>query len=330
MKNILIISVVLSLMIACDDDNKQNNSNNTNNNINNTNNTNNTNNSNNVNNTNNTNTTIIYPVFENEQQVVISGYDDHAMEPFISGDGSTLFFNSLNNGTTTSLYYATRVSDTEFTFGGEVAGANGAEPHLDAVASMDDSGNFYFVSTRNYPDVMENLQKATYSNGAVTDVMPVEGDFYILVPGWLIMDAEISRDGNVLYAVNAKFSGGEIPDESFITIAVKSEDSFEKTEDTEEIMELVNDPDYLVYAPAISTDGLELYFTRIEKGTFTTEICVSVRNSVSDPFSEPQSLGITGIIPEAVTLEANKSRIYYHKTAGGAIHRIFTKARIVD
>src|ERR1700719_4761516 len=75
-----------------------------------------------------------YPSFGNEIPVTITGDTvPDAMEPFISPDGNTLFFNSLNNGTTTTLYYATKVNDSTFTFAGGLTGANLlTPPHLDA------------------------------------------------------------------------------------------------------------------------------------------------------------------------------------------------------
>jgi hypothetical protein len=59
------------------------------------------------------------------------------MEPFISLDGNTLFFNSLNSGGNTNLYYATKVNDSTFNYVGLVGGTYDPSPnHLDAVASI--------------------------------------------------------------------------------------------------------------------------------------------------------------------------------------------------
>jgi len=51
-----------------------------------------------------------------------------------SSDGQFLFFNSLNSGGNTSLFYSRIVNATYFEFMGEVQGVNGKPPHLDAVA----------------------------------------------------------------------------------------------------------------------------------------------------------------------------------------------------
>jgi Tol biopolymer transport system component len=256
---------------------------------------------------------VTYPVFTDEIEVIIDGYNRNAMEPFVSKDGSFLFFNSLNDGDSTSLYYATRLNDTVFNFEGEIEGVNGQVPHLDAVASMDINNDFYFVSTRNYPDVFENYQTGEFDNGVVTGIESVMGDFYIYEPGWLIMDAEISRNGDLLYYVNAKFSGNPLPDEARLGVAVRKNSIFEKLDDSEDIFRNINNFGCLVYAPCISSDGNEIYFTRIIKGTFTTQICVSVRSGTGVTFSVPRILEIEGISVEAPSLAEDGERLYYHK-----------------
>jgi hypothetical protein len=254
-----------------------------------------------------------YPEFKDEVEVIINGYSKDAMEPFISKGGHFLFFNSLNDGDSTSLYYASRLNDTVFEFKGEIVGVNGQVPHLDAVASMDDNDIFYFVSTRDYPSVFENYQSGKFDNGIVTDVRPVMGDFYIYNPGWLIMDAEISRDGSLLYYVNARFTGGPLPAEAILGIAEKQDSTFKKSSSSDDILKNVNDSNYLIYAPCISSDGNELYFTRIPKGVLITQICVSVRDDNTENFSAPQGLEIEGNSVEAPSLTDDGERLYYHK-----------------
>jgi len=256
---------------------------------------------------------VSYPEFTDEAEVIIDGYNRDAMEPFISENGNYLFFNSLNDGNSTSLYYATRVNDTMFNFEGEVAGVNGPVPHLDAVASMDKNNVFYFVSTRDYPDVFENYQTGEFDSGVVTDVKPLMGDFYIYDPGWLIMDAEINREGDLLYYVNAQFSGNPLPDQAHLGIAEKKDTIFETISSSDDILLNINDSKYLVYAPCISLDGNELYFTRIRKGVLITQICVSVRSDTIETFSTPQWIEIEGNSVEAPSLTDDGERLYYHK-----------------
>jgi len=271
---------------------------------------------------------VSYPEFTDEAEVIINGYNRDAMEPFVSKDGNFLFLNSLNDGDSTSLYYATRVSDTVFDFGGEIEGVNGPASHLDAVASMDMNSIFYFISTRDYPSAFENYQTGEFNNGVVTNVKCVMGDFCIRSPGWLIMDGEISKDGNFLYYVNASFSGGALPDEARLGIAEKRDSTFDKLSSSDNILENINDPDYLVYAPCLSSDGNELYFTRIRKGIPVTQICVSVRSGTTEIFSIPEWIEIEGILVEAPTLTDDGGRLYYHKKLGSDDkYHIFTMRR---
>ena len=247
------------------------------------------------------------------------------MEPFVTRDGNCLFFNSLNDGINTSLYYATKVTDTFFELQGEITGVNGTPPHLDAVASMDMQNEFYFVSTRNYPTVYENLQTGHFNNGIVTDVNPVKGDFYIKSPGWIVMDVEINKAGDVLYYVNAKFSGGSSPDEAIFGIALKDNSEFNKSSNSDYVLQNINNPDYLVYAACISSDGKEFFFTRIKKGILKTEICRSVRSNLNDPFSIPKVIKLSGDLIEAPTLTDDGKRLYFHKKLNkDGKHHIFT------
>jgi len=64
----------------------------------------------------------IYPTYGPEMVVTINGLSFDAMEPFISPDGNYLFFNNLNDGVNTKLYYATKVNDLTFNFVGELNG----------------------------------------------------------------------------------------------------------------------------------------------------------------------------------------------------------------
>jgi hypothetical protein len=274
------------------------------------------------------NSEIQYPEFIDETEVIIDGCNTDMMEPFIAKDGSFLFFNSLNDGINTSLFYATKVDDTHFVFQGEISGVNGTPPHLDAVASMDENNIFYFISTRNYPGVIENCQTGKFNNGEVKDIQPVKGNFYISSPGWIIMDAEISKDGNILYYVNSYFNGNRLPNKSMIGIAEKKDSLFNKIVLSDDMLRNVNDPDYLIYAPSSSSDGKELYFARIKKGIYTTEICVSVRSDENGVFSKPKKIEISGNTVEAPTLADDGKRLYYHKklVVDGKYH-IFTMER---
>jgi hypothetical protein len=271
---------------------------------------------------------IEYPEFIEETEVEINGYSSHAMEPFITKDGFYLFFNDSNDAVYTSLHYATRVNDTVFNYNDEITGVNGAPPHLDAVASMDENNVFFFVSTRDYPATIENYQTGIFSGGAVTEVRSVKGNFYIDSPGWIIMDAEINKSGNNLYYTNSYFNGESLPEQSILGIANKIDSTFNKITLSENILSNINNPNYLIYAPSILSDQKELYFTRIRKGTTVSEICVSVRPDTNKSFSVPKVIEIAGIAVEAPSLTAEGERIYYHKiSVSDSKFHIFTMKR---
>ena len=277
-----------------------------------------------------------YPSFGHEIEVTINGLSFDAMEPFISPNGNYLFFNNLNDGINTKLYYATKVNDSTFTFIGEINGANQiTPPHLDAVADLDSLNNFYWTSTRNYPAELNNLFHGTFNLGTITNIGRVQGDFNKNIPGWLVMDHGISLDGQVLYFNNARFAGSNCqgPCETELGIAQKVNDStFNKTANSDAILSKINDTNYIYYAPCISSDNLELYYTRYPRDTITVntlfEICVALRNTSTEPFSAPTVLfseTIANLI-EAPTLTTDKQILYYHRKAVGT-HKIVMRYR---
>lgn len=264
-----------------------------------------------------------YPSFGAERPVNIIGLSFDAMEPFLSPDGNYLFFNNLNDGINTRLYYASKVNDSIFNFVGELAGTNQAiPPHLDAVADMDADGNFFWTSTRNYPADLDNLFTGTFNSGNVNAITRVRGDFNKKIIGWLVMDHGISLDGQFLYYNNARFDNINCigPCETQLGIAKKNNDgTFSRLANEAAILQNISNPNYIFYAPFITGDNLELYFTRYPKGPFTPsttfEICVAIRRNETSEFSNPQILfaNVLSNLIEAPTLTADKRILYYHK-----------------
>lgn len=273
-----------------------------------------------------------FPQFGPEKKVTILGITQDAMEVFISADEQTLFFNSLNSGGNTNLYYATRVDDTTFTYVGLVG--NTFDPsidHLDGVPSLDVNDRFFWVSLRDYPTIYENLLNSDYSGGSVTSIKHTYGDFNVYLPGWLIMDAAISYDGDLLYYVNAYFNSCPfgMPCDAMIGVAEKVNDTtFNKLPNTDGIFSNVNDPNYIVYAPQVTVDGKELYFTRILDGTVNSELCVSVREDLADTFSLPTVIySNDGFVPEAISITNDKSKIYYHQKNSLGVFEVYMRYR---
>lgn len=274
--------------------------------------------------------------YTNPVEISVNGFTDHMMEPFISPDGNTLFFNNINSGGNTRLFYATKLTNTTFEFKGEVEGANeDNQNQLNAVADMDIQGNFYWTSVRNFPTQLDNLHFGSYANGTLTNVGRVQGDFYVGQPNWLVMDHGISPDGQTLYFNNARFDDcGSAPCETVIGMAKKTgTGSFQKIANSDAILATINDPTYIYYAPCITQDQLELYYTRFKSGTVTantlSEICVATRSTINDPFGIPKVLFASTLsdgIVEASTLTTDKQHMYYHKKVDG-VHKLLMRTR---
>lgn len=279
----------------------------------------------------------IYPSFGPEKNVTINGLFFDAMEPFISPDGDYLFFNNLNDGIDTKLFYASKVNDSTFNFIGELSGTNQfIGPQLNAVADIDASGNFYWTSTRDYPAELDNLFYGNFNSGNVTNIGRVHGNFNKNIPGWLVMDHGISYDGQTLYYNNARFDGTNCQGvcETELGIAEKINDStFSQISNSNSILQNINDTNFIYYAPCISSDDLELYYTRYPKDTITIstlfEICVAVRATSTDNFSVPTVLFSQTIadLIEAPTLTTDKQILYYHRKVIGS-HKIMMRHRI--
>lgn len=143
--------------------------------------------------------------FSGETPVTISGYTQDAMEPFVSRDGQFLFVNNSNaDPARTDLFFAARQADNAFVLQVPLGGTN--SPTLDAVASMDDAGRFYFISLRDYDSALETIFTGSFANGTVAAPQLVQG-VSLNQRGRLNFDAEISADGSTLWFADGTFSG---------------------------------------------------------------------------------------------------------------------------
>ena len=243
--------------------------------------------------------------------VTIIGYDDKAMEAFISRDGSRLFFNNWNSPTVnTNLRVADRVDDTTFRYRGELQGVN--TPALEGVPSVDRGGWLYFITTRSYETTLSTIYRGKLDGDTVSNVEIVPGVSRLAKP-WVNFDAEVSADGNVLYFVDGRFGGAGIPETADLVIARKKGDRFERVSPGEDIFWNVN-TEALEYAPAISTDDLTLIFTRAELGLKgRVSLYIATRASAAAAFGVPESLVDLDGYVEAATFTPDSSTIYYHK-----------------
>jgi hypothetical protein len=256
-------------------------------------------------------------VFTNPERVTINNYNNDAMEPFISLDGKYLFFNDSNNpppGTSTKLYYATRINDVTFDFVGEIAGANAAG--LNAVASMDANGKFYFISTRSYMQTFSTIYWADFTAGSVSNVELLPG-VSKRKPGWVNFDAGISPDGNTLYFVDGFFGTANFPQSAELTIAKRKGKRFVRLANSREIMRKINTGG-LNYAPCPTASGLEFFWTRVDPANVSgIGIYTATRANTSKPYGTPVKIeAATGFV-EAPTVTADGKSLYYHKNENG-------------
>ena len=264
-----------------------------------------------------------YHGFGAEQRVAIRGYAGDAMEPFITRDGRYLFFNNRNDPRIdTNLHYAERVDDLTFDYRGELQGAN--SPVLDAVPSMDRDGNLYFISTRSYAQTLSTLYRGRFRAGAVSGVELVAG-VSLGRRGMLVFDAEISPGGEALFLVDGEFAGGSDPKSADIAVAVREGAGFRRHPASAEFMRNVN-TGALEYAPSISADLLELFFTRAQSVAGSVQVAIyrSYRASREAPFSVPERVAAISGLVEAPSLSGDGRSLYYHKREGSrfVIYRV--------
>jgi hypothetical protein len=263
------------------------------------------------------------------QRVTIRGYYTDAMEPFISKDGRYLLFNNSNDPRIdTNLQFATRIDDLTFQYGGSIKGANSAL--LDGVPSMDSSGQLYFISTRDYQKTLRTVYRGRFDSGVLSDIEELGGLSQNKL-GRLNFDAEIAADGNTLFAVDGKFSGKSYPDTADIFIAVRDGNGFRRLPNSDAIMKNIN-TSALEYAPAISADLLDLYFTRAKRhGSKPPAIMHAKRTRSDEPFAVPTPVAAISGFVEAPTLSPDGCALYFHKNEGGrnAIYRVESDAKCI-
>ncbi len=263
--------------------------------------------------------------FKNPRRVALGGYDDHAMEPFLSRDGQWLFFNNRNDPPDqTDLHIARAVTPDSFHYAGRLAGAN-VTGSLDGVASMDAAGRFYWVSVRSYDQSLATLYRGAFSGGTVTGAALVAGSVVRGQPGWLIMDAEVASDGLSIVYADSRFAGGPVPAESRLASGVLTGNRIDRDPRSEELFREVNASAPLVYAPAMTANSLELFFTGLTL-PFTAELFHATRATPSSAWGNVRRIvAATGFV-EGATITPDGRSLYYHKL-DGARYRLYRLTR---
>ena len=249
--------------------------------------------------------------FGNPVSVTISGYTGDIMEPFLSADDDKLFFNNSNDpAVNTDIHWATRVNDSLFRYEGIVTGIN--TDSLEGVASMDANDDLYFISNRSYPQTLSTIYRATFHNGNGGNISLIRG-VSKLRAGWINFDVDVNTKGTRLYFTDGKFDQNGGPHEANIAIAQKVNDTtFKRLPNSDEILQNIN-TSALEYAACISTDELELYFTRVVGTVSYPQIFVATRNDTSQSFGMPQPISVLNGFVEAPALSPSGNRLYFHK-----------------
>lgn len=256
--------------------------------------------------------------FSNETEVEILGYSGSAMEPFISRDGQLLFFNnSGSTGEDMNIHYSRKISDVQFDYLGELPGANTKE--LEGVPTMDTQGNFYFTTMRSYRQDLLSIYQGSFNGEEINHVTPTDKSITEHTLGLINFDSEVSADGLYLYYAGGRFAGESYPREADLSIAEKIDGQFLRMPNSDELLDNIN-TDLLEYAPSISTDGLELFFTRTDINVMPPKMGIwKTRRSNRDlPFEKPTKIeAIQGVLIEGPSITDDGMTLYYHKNIGG-------------
>lgn len=262
------------------------------------------------------------PTLAAPERVRIEGYAGEAMEPFLSRDGKFLFFNTRNDpGSNTDIHFA-EAQDGAFAYRGVLNGTMSYD--LDAVPTMAADGRFCFVSPREYRRTRVSVMCGVFDGKRVNRVAP-QAALATAELGRLIFDVELSADGATMIFAEGTFSGGEAPDESDLYLATLTPHGFQRAAESATVLANVNTSS-LEYAPALSDDGLQLYFTRLT-GFWPfrkTKILHAARTSLDEPFGKPVEVITDGFV-EAPSVGADGA-LYFHKNVDGR-YQIWRQAR---
>lgn len=263
----------------------------------------------------------------NEELITLRGYTGNAMEIGISPDGEYLLFND-KMAPNKDMHWATRIDDLTYQYKGKVR--NTVTPVVDGTPSFDSKGNIYFTTLKTYSSDFKSIYMAKFKNGVAINPVAVEGDIYITnkntaTKKWISLDPDISDDGKFLFYSEGLFNGS-FPNPFNVRGAELKGGEFKKMDDS--ILQNIN-TNNLEYAPAISKNGLELFFTRIilvngQPSSFA--IYTARRKSTSKAFGVPEKItAITGVV-EAPVLSGDEKTLYYHREDDG-IFKVYRVTR---
>lgn len=256
-------------------------------------------------------------LYGNPQRVDIDGFTADAQEPCISLDGQTLYWSGKNDSDATAhIYWAKLGPNGRFKFAGRINSIFTKAREM--APSLDSSGRMYFTATETFAADHHTIywtQGSARPRAVLGDIS--DGCGIDLGRGLftLNMDCGVSPDGNTLILSRADFGIGKAgPHRSKLFFARKQADgSFRRDPNSEMLLREVNTMP-LQYAPAITQDGLELYFTRLRPGEPpTTETMVAVRRFAREPFGKPTRIDAIEGFAEAPSITLDQKHLYFHQ-----------------
>jgi hypothetical protein len=183
---------------------------------------------------------------------------------------------------------------------------------VDGVPTTDNANRFYYVSLATYAVDRATVHSGIWTGSTVTGSAPLSS-LTITTPLILFFDVEVTTDGSTLYLSEGDFTGPvTVPHTADIVVSVNTGSGFVCDPNSAAIMVNVNTPDQLEYAPALSADGLELFFTRLT-GTTDARIYQATRSSATAAFGPSQVVGAIGGFVEGPALSPDERSLYYHR-----------------
>jgi hypothetical protein len=182
---------------------------------------------------------------------------------------------------------------------------------VDGVPTLDSANRFYYVSLATYGTDSVTLHSGLWTGSTVTSGAPLSS-LTITTPLVLYFDVDVAPDGATLYLSEGDFSGGPVPLTADIVVSVNTVSGFVRDPASATIMANVN-TSQLEYAPAISADGLELFFTRLDPATSEARIYQATRPKIAGPFGPPRLAGAIDGFVEGPALSPDERSLYYHR-----------------
>lgn len=273
-------------------------------------------------------------LYESPQPVSIDGYNDECMEPFITGDGRYLLFNNSNSPfVDTHIHICKRLGENSFKHLGLLSGS--VSKSKDMAPTIDADGHLYFTTLRSFDKDGHSIYCGEFAKEGLKNVSLPNGDISPHKPAEINMDSDISKDGKTLLLSRAHFANPLLPpDKSDLAIAEKENGKFSLNPQSQSLLSQLN-TSALEYAPCLSADSLELYFTRASKKAVAGDakklepylrIMVARRKNCFSPYGKPEKLvALDGFI-EAPTITYDKREMFFHKKVSDKF-RIFCARR---